>query len=333
MKRRCRNGRELRCSSGSAEKYYRITPLKIVPQPGGWSALAFRLETFDGMYFLKAYSKEKSSTARLTAPAQFYLPVAKWLHDHTSLQGRIVNPVVTVDGKYICEDDAYYYMLFDYIEGVTVGDNRLSADQMADLGEVVGRLHSATPNVPLPAGGLSEDYTLPFCGLDAYLELELSDAPEDIRVVIEPNIDSILKMSGRVKQLTDSTKAEAHRFVLCHTDIHGWNLMVSDRLILVDWENLKLAPPEHDLYMLLPRPYVQDFMGAYRRYMPEYCVSERLLEFYTIRRELEDIWEWIKQLRYDHPDEATRGSALHWLRVNVDSIVKMASMRRRYGSI
>ena len=38
------------------------------------------------------------------------------------------------------------------------------------------------------------------------------------------------------------------RYALCHTDIHGWNLMQEDRLILIDWEGLKLAPVEADLF-------------------------------------------------------------------------------------
>jgi thiamine kinase-like enzyme len=37
---------------------------------------------------------------------------------------------------------------------------------------------------------------------------------------------------------------------VCHTDLHGENLMVDDRgnLYILDWETAMIAPPEHDLF-------------------------------------------------------------------------------------
>jgi len=38
-------------------------------------------------------------------------------------------------------------------------------------------------------------------------------------------------------------------FILCHADIHAWNLLidVNGRLYIVDWDTLIFAPKERDL--------------------------------------------------------------------------------------
>ncbi len=299
--------------------------VELFPQEGGWSAYAFRVEAGMVRYFLKVYAKNRTSTARLIAPARFYLPLSRWLHDEAGLAGKIANPVAAMDGGFIAEDEAGYYLLFDYIEGITVGEGELSAGQMEELGEIVGRLHRVTPSSPLPPGGVYEDYSLPFVGLADYLAQDLGAASEDIRSAILPHLAVIGEMIDRVEALAGWAMSEDHNYVLCHTDIHNWNLMASGHLVLVDMENLKLAPPEHDLYMMLGKPYLEAFWRAYRRYHPEYQINGRLVEFYTAQRELEDLWEWIKQLTYDQPEPETRARALHWLQRNVDALVQMAA--------
>ena len=59
---------------------------------------------------------------------------------------------------------------------------------------------------------------------------------------------------GRMKTLREEArelKEEKLPFVLCHTDIHGGNLIrgtPQGKLWLIDWENVMLAPKEADLF-------------------------------------------------------------------------------------
>jgi len=97
-------------------------------------------------------------------------------------------------------------------------------------------------------------------------------------------------------------------FVLCHTDIHGWNLMQSDKLILIDWESIKFAPVEADLFTFWSDwywgnskwgSYWDKFLPVYQKYHPEYTEQNETLRFYQIRRHIEDIEEFFKQYLYD----------------------------------
>jgi thiamine kinase-like enzyme len=52
----------------------------------------------------------------------------------------------------------------------------------------------------------------------------------------------------------------------CHTDIHGWNLMVKDdSLILIDWEGLKIAPAEMDIMFVIDKAYAEKFLQHIER--------------------------------------------------------------------
>ena len=59
-------------------------------------------------------------------------------------------------------------------------------------------------------------------------------------------------MSG-LTQLQDVVRRLPERFVVCHTDLIGDNLLVGadGRLSALDWDTAILAPPEMDLALLL----------------------------------------------------------------------------------
>jgi len=112
----------------------------------------------------------------------------------------------------------------------------------------------------------------------------------------------------KAHELAEYVKSERLPIVLCHTDIHGWNLMQTDSLILIDWESLKFAPAEADLYTFWGDWYWGDskwgsywdtFLPVYQKLRPEYVVNEKVLRFYQIRRHIEDINDFYRQYLYD----------------------------------
>ena len=65
---------------------------------------------------------------------------------------------------------------------------------------------------------------------------------------------------GRQETLREEArklKEENLPFVLCHTDIHGGNLIrdPQGKLWLIDWENVMLAPKEADLFAFCEEEY------------------------------------------------------------------------------
>ena len=103
----------------------------------------------------------------------------------------------------------------------------------------------------------------------------------------------------KVKALSEKFKEKNFSMTLCHIDAHGYNLIQSERLILVDWEMAKYAPPELDLILFTKPEYWTVFIGHYNKLRPDFVLDNDLLLFYVHRRKIEDIWEFINSLLND----------------------------------
>lgn len=301
----------IRCCKAILKSEYGIDEAVIESQQGGWAALAFKVRSVTSKYFLKVYEKSRSSTEKWTKTIDFYIPIIKWLIENAEMNGKIVSPVYTIDGEYMCEDKENVYLLFDYIEGVTVGDKALIDTQVKELAAIVGRLHSIVDQVPLPKDSFYEDYELPFCKeLLKFIEQDITDARSDIKNILYPYLEDTKDFILKICKLAENLKREDLKNVLCHTDIHHWNMMQGENLILIDWEGLKLAPPEHDLFSIITQPYGNAFLKEYFTFMPNYKPNPKVFEFYFLRRKLEDVWEWVELLHYNKPRGEAREEAL-----------------------
>ena len=278
------------------QQQYAITPTGIQPQAGGFSALAYKVTTPNDAYFLKVYDKSKTATAHWTALIDIYVPFLSYLNQNTHLRGKIPHPIQTAHNEWKCEDEEYIYQLFNYIDGYTVGEAGLTTAQARELAHIIGSLHQHNADtIPGSYEQMTEDFSLPFCSkLTSFISSELLSRDSEIEAIITRCQPQLEKAIDRVAQLSESLSQTHQAFVFCHTDIHGFNIMQSDRLALIDWEGLKLAPPEHDLMFIYGKPYYSDFMQVYMGYHPGFKLNHEALDFYLVRRDLEDIWAFIE---------------------------------------
>jgi len=85
--------------------------------------------------------------------------------------------------------------------------------------------------------------------------------------------------------------------VLCHTDIHGYNVIVNgDQTHLLDVEGLKLAPPEHDFMFWVDDAAWPEILASYQAVRPGVIPDPHLIRFYQERRLLEDVYDYLEQL-------------------------------------
>lgn len=220
------------------ERNYGIDCINITRQIGGWSALAYKFADETNNYFLKIYDKSRASTPKLTALIDQYIPITIWLNDNTALKGKIPIPILTNEGKIITEDDDGIYLLFKYINGETIGSKQLSKEQISKLATIISILHSYTEKIPFETDAIKEDFNIPFLSdLRNILSKEMSNIPKDLKELLEVHIESIEYLTNKIEVLSKMLKSNKLRMVLCHIDIHNWNLMqTSQELVLVDWE-------------------------------------------------------------------------------------------------
>ncbi|MFE0560755.1 aminoglycoside phosphotransferase family protein [Paenibacillus sp. NPDC058910] len=299
--------------------YYGLEHTEISPQQGGWAALAFRVRSHNEHYFLKAYEKSRASTPKWTALIDDYVPILLWLEEHSRLKGKIPAPILTTDGSYQCEDDEGIYLLYEYIVGDTIADQELTEDQVRQLAEMIAELHRYGAEVPLVTSAMTENYTVPFLGqLKSTLDEEL---PYDLGEVLLHYIDRLKEIMLKVEELSEALKNRDLRMALCHTDVHGWNLMsTGQQLKLIDWEGLKLAPVEADMMSFVDEPFFDQFMRVYKETHSDYVINAEALQFYQGRRKLEDVWEFMEQLLYDVQHDKERALTLLSLRKELEEI-------------
>ena len=93
---------------------------------------------------------------------------------------------------------------------------------------------------------------------------------------------------------------------MCHTDLHGWNLMMDGQgtLHIIDWEGAMIAPPEHDLFFFAGYDYFWDlFLRNYEREFGPVSLDSNVFGFYYYRRNLEDLVDYVVRILYHNADD------------------------------
>lgn len=300
-------------------RHYGMAALSVTPMQGGLSALAFRVETATAVYFLKVYDKQRPATATWTAALATYMPIVSWLQHHTDLRDAIDGPVLTLDGGCHCEDERYLYLVFPYIEGSDMGNRLLDAGQVEQIASILARLHSHGTDIPMETDGIRERFQLPFCdGLSSLLATPALAQEDEAMRILRGHGAGLIAAIAKVRDLAQTLMQQNLPFVLCHTDVHGWNLMQGERLHLIDWEGLRMAPAEADLFAFVGDLFwhrcSQAFLETYQRLRPDFVLHSDALAFYQIRRRLEDICAFAESLLYEELSEQERVESMEHLR-------------------
>jgi len=309
---------------------YGIVSNSISPVSGGFSTkAAYRAEGADGTeYFLKVYDKSWPTTRPFVERIDIYMPVLDWLSASSSLRGRVLTPVRVRGGAYKAETDGDVYMLFIYVRGETPGVQGMTRAQTKELAELLALLHDVGEAVPLEMPGLAENISLPFCEqLTRYLNK--SDVEQDALFdIISPHTELLLEVIRETLHLRDTIRLGYSPLVLCHGDAHGNNVIQGERLVLADWEDLRLAPAEADLFIYAWHQHGSMFLEAYSAARRGYRINPELLYYYVLRRRIEDVWFDEQRLTEETLDEAETSKLLDWTRRGIEEIQSLYREKR-----
>jgi len=112
------------------------------------------------------------------------------------------------------------------------------------------------------------------------------------------NADRITRLLARYDDLVEQNRRQPGRRVLTHGEPHPGNTMLTPRgWVLIDWDTVRIAPPERDLWMLDPGD--GSTIGAYENETGT-TVQPTLLELYRIRWDLADIAVFVSRFRARH---------------------------------
>lgn len=140
--------------------------------------------------------------------------------------------------------------------------------------------------------------------LYAHIESELStdDTSSKLMTFMKNNAAVIHRLVDRAEQLGKQIQEQLPEFVLCHSDIHGGNVLMDDNdiIYIVDWDDPIVAPKERDLMFIgggvaniWNRPHEEEFF--YNGY-GKTEINRAILAYYRHERIVEDIAEYGQQL-------------------------------------
>ncbi|HSX05706.1 MAG TPA: phosphotransferase [Candidatus Saccharimonadales bacterium] len=227
---------------------FNVDTLLLLPIGADADALVYRARLRDGSeYFVKLKRGHEHDVS---------VTIARLLYDSGIKQ--IIPPIMTVHGQPIQKVGDFTLIVYPFIEGKDGLTRPLGEDHWATLGKVLRRVHDFKLPEPIQKQVRRETYSPKW-----------REAVRSLLLQIETDFDgdeSALKLAEfmtaqrtRIHHLVDQSEHLAREmskrsptFVLCHSDIHGGNVLIdsSDRLYVVDWDEPIMAPKERDLMFI-----------------------------------------------------------------------------------
>lgn len=289
--------------------------------PVGYVAACYVLRR-DGepRYFLKLWPD--TATGRESAASlDVTLPLLRALHER-GLRARVPSPTPTREGRLSATCDGAPFAVFPFLPGSTpAGWPEWPPAVWDEMARTLAEIHGATSSVhgvALPR----ETFDIPFetdlrAGL-ARLE-RIGPAARrglrELRDLVLPRRAEILEQLARLAELQGPLRRLGGPVVLCHTDFGGDNLLVDEhgRLSVLDWDEAKLGPPEHDL-----RIGIEPAGGtALARFLTTYiaaggtrALSVDRFAFFLRRRAAEDLSARLVQILDEQPPPSEESELL-----------------------
>lgn len=296
-----------------------VEDIEFLPLGADFNTLVYRITSTDqNDYFLKLRQNEFSESS---------IRIPKYLAENGIEQ--IISPLITKFGDLWTQLEImtnYTVILYPFIKGNNAVNVTLSETQWLEFGSTIKRIHTAiipseiTGNIP------KETFTSKwFEILETFLNFakrEVFDDPISLKtskllISKETEISGLIHQS---KELADTLKKQSHKYVLCHGDIHGWNLLVSSKneLYVIDWDTLILAPKERDLMFIGAGIWKSGYFAAeelalfYQGYGQD-DINRDALSYYRSERIIQDIGEFCENIFLSHKDNKDRFQSYEYL--------------------
>jgi spectinomycin phosphotransferase len=304
---------------------YGIDAASITFLPIGYDSTAsvFRVDAVDGQrFFLKA------KTGLVTASP---LIVPHFLRQ--SGVDAVVAPLATRMGALWAPlDDGFTAILYPFVEGRMGMDGGLSPVQWINLGRTLRRIHNSALS-PQLAAEMRRERFVPLKGVLAWSlheEVAKTDYADPIRADLagfwrerRAEIETILRRTELLGRMAEIRQPQN---VLCHADIHIFNVLVDPAgdLHIVDWDETILAPKERDLMFLVEGTQSEGTglhpnEAAFRQGYGPVEVDPVILAFYRYEWVVQEIAEFGQQvLRSKDGGEITRLDGLRHFRALFD---------------
>lgn len=226
-----------------------VGALTFLPLGCDSAAWAYRAVTNDGAVHFVKLRKGSVKEAALLVP--------RYLHDRGVSQ--VIPPIPTLEGALWSRVGGFSCTLYPFVEGSTGTDRGLDERHWLTYGAVLRQIHDLALPADLTRQMNRETFVPSWAGRLERLEAQIGARTTDESIATElaafwserrPEIRALAERTGTLGRRLRATQPP---LVLCHADIHTWNILIdtADRFWIVDWDETVLAPRERDLMFVI----------------------------------------------------------------------------------
>lgn len=243
----------------------------------------------------------------------------------------VIAPILTTDSRLYTHCGPFAVVLYPFVAGRDGFDVALTPEQWFALGRALLSLHTTEVPAALAQRIPRETFTpvwreqvrAVMIGLQAaqagrWMWPAADDVAQALADLLWRGQVEVLRLLESADRLALAVRDKELPFVLCHADIHVWNLLVTEAgaLYIVDWDTVLFAPKERDLMFFgagiggpQPPEQAEQF---YRGYGPA-AVDRDALAYYRCERVVQDIAVYCRELLGSAAGGANRPQQLRQL--------------------
>lgn len=241
----------------------------------------------------------------------------------------IISSLTNSSGELWTDFADYTIILYPYVEGHNGAERHLSEKQWFALGKTVKKLHALNPSSKAIEAIPKETFSTIWCSIvkDALASVDKRDISDPISqkmsLLLQKNKETLLDMIEQTEALAAALKQASLSSVICHADMHGWNMLINQNNIvhLIDWDTVILAPKERDLMFIgagihdTGRTYDEENALFYQGY-GNVDINYKALAYYRFARIIEDISEYCQLIFSSDESDADRAQSLTYVAAN-----------------
>lgn len=254
----------------------------------------------------------------------------------------IIVPFETRTKQHWADFGEYKIILYPFIAGENGFETELSHEHKRRLGNALRQIHAAQlpPDLQriIPRETFSPQFREGMRSIQAKVEEQSFQDPvaANLATFIKSRRDEIDRLIERTEELAHRVQTQSLECVLCHTDIHGGNILICSRpqsakrpdegaaptnlLYIVDWDAPLLAPKERDLMFIgggidniwKSKRDEEVFYEGYGNT----SIDRVVLAYYRYERVIEDLVAYGEQLLFTDEGGADRESAYEYFTGN-----------------
>jgi spectinomycin phosphotransferase len=276
-----------------------VATLTFLPLGADMDASVYKAQTHDkSSYFIKL---KRSHHHDIGAIIQLLL--------HDAGIPQIIAPLKTKYGQPIQYVDDFTLIVYPFIEGQDGFSRDLTNNQWITLGKALRQVHEFVIPLSIKDQIKRESYSPKWREAVRTIYTHIDAKPriaDDIALKLltfmKEQRGTIQRLIDRAEQLGKKIQRQSPEFVLCHSDIHGGNVLIANdgTLYIVDWDQPIMAPKERDLMFIgggianvWNNPYEEEFF--YKGY-GKTEINMAILAYYRHERIVEDIALYSQQL-------------------------------------